>query len=369
MALVDNHESFYYVDQFMEPDWYRIFQYRIASYTEFLEPNALECRGHTFRISNEGPDADPEALVSLPMEKFFNLNENPMTMGLDLSNILHIWDKLDGSLISTYMTSEGVLKLKSKGSLGSDQAVASMKWLDLDAQEIFKLILYNSVKADFTVNMEWTAPDNRIVIGYENPSLRVLCVRDNTDGTYLTQETVDRIFGDLAVRELDIDTKRGREHFVSKIPDMTDVEGYVIQLPEMKIKVKTKWYLALHHTKDTINSPRRLFECILEEGIDDVRSLFFDDPLALKTIQEMEDFVADKYNHMVDSVERFYERNKHLERKEYAILGTEEFKGTFYFSLAMSKYIGRDPGYKEFLKKKWKQLGLKDKEDDDQDTD
>ncbi len=364
MTLVAESEAFYYADQQQGDHWFRIFNYRLASYTEFMRPNGTECRGHMFRITEEGHGAQPLALVTLPMEKFWNLNENPATMDLDLSTVTNIWHKLDGSLISTYVVG-GQLYLKSKGSLSSGQALDAMAWLDDHPEYRDKVDAL--ARIGYTINFEWTSPDNRIVIGYEDHALRVLNIRDNVDGTYIEMEDVHQIFGEWAVEEVDVDqTFITMQEFVESIPDMQSIEGYVLLLESgQRVKIKTMWYLALHHTKDNINSPRRLFEAVLEEATDDMRTLFHDDPLALRTIQEMEDFVAERYNHMVDMVERFYERNKGLDRKEYAILGQQEFAGTFYFSLVMNKYIGRDFSYKEFLKSKWKQLGLKDVERED----
>ncbi len=364
MTLVEKNEAFYYSDVELWDCWFRIFNYRLASYTDFLEPNALECRGHMFQISEEGKDAEMLRLAALPPEKFFNLYENPMTMDLDLSTIDLIEDKADGSLISSYIYAgdTSVLRLKSKGSLSSDQAEAAMRWIHdnpLFMVEVRKLSILH-----YTVNMEWVAPDNRIVLGYETPELRVLNIRNNITGAYLDKHD-DRLEGYDQIR--DRWTQRyspaDPEGFVARIPDMTDIEGYVVRLSSgQRIKIKTTWYLALHHTKDNINSPRRLFEAVLEEATDDMKTLFHDDPLAIKTIEEMEAFVEKEYNHMVDTVERFYERNKHLERKEYALLGQDELKGTMFFGLAMNKYTGKPFSYKDFLKSKWKQLGLKDRE-------
>jgi len=363
MTLVAESEAFYFADQNVGPHWFRIFNYRLAAYTEFMRPNGTECRGHMFEITEDGYNAQPIRLAALPMEKFWNLNENPSTMDLDLSKATHLWHKLDGSLISSYDIM-GNLYLKSKGSLASDQALASMAWLASHFE--YHLATTRLAAAGHTVNFEWTAPDNRIVIGYEEPALRVLNVRDNINGGYMAMDVVRDHFGGWVVEEAEFDRHLLTvTEFIESIPDMQGVEGYVVKLPDQLVKIKTMWYLALHHTKDNINSPRRLFEAVLEEATDDMRTLFFDDPLALKTIQEMEDFVSEKYNHMVDMVERFYERNKDLSRKDYAILGQEEFAGTFYFSLAMNKYLGREFSYKDFLKGKWKQLGLKDLENDD----
>lgn len=51
----------------------RIFNYNYASYSDWLLPDALECRGIMFEIDAEG---NPIKILSRPMEKFFNLNEH-----------------------------------------------------------------------------------------------------------------------------------------------------------------------------------------------------------------------------------------------------------------------------------------------------
>jgi RNA ligase len=364
MALVQSSEAFYFVDQELNGEFYRIFNYRLASYTDFCQPGALECRGLMFQIEGEGYDAIPLRMAAMPMEKFFNLYENPFTMDLDLTQIDMIEDKADGSLISTYMNDSSELMLKTKASLASDQAIAAMNWLSNHPE--FARELRHLADYDFTVNMEWVAPDNRIVLGYPEAELRVLNIRSMDTGEYVDRTKVDpAIYPEIFDRWTERFETADPVAFVASIPDMQGIEGFVVRLKSgQRVKVKTTWYLALHHTKDNINSPRRLFEAVLEEATDDMKTLFHEDPVAIQTIEEMERFVEKTYNHMVDTVERFYERNKHLERKEYAILGQEELAGTMFFGLAMNRYIGKETDYKAFLKGKWKQLGLKDVEDE-----
>lgn len=373
MSLVDSNEAFYYGDREMDDRVYRLFNYRLASYTDFLNPGAIECRGIMFDVT----DPEDVKLVSMPMEKFFNLNENPATMDLDLTTVVDVELKADGSLISTYMhwatgNGEGYkddeLRLKTKGSLESDQAIDAMKYINKPEHAAFKHALTYLSIMDMTVNMEWCAPHNRIVIGYLDPVLTVLNVRNNRDGEYVdifgditgewNNEPVDlQPIRDAYIEKLNVDDP---VHFTQSIPDMEDVEGYVIKLASgQRVKVKTLWYLVQHRAKDSINVPRRLFEAVLAEATDDLRTLFHDDELVIRRIEEMELFVEGKYNHLVDQVERFYERNKHMERKEFAILGQKELI-KMHFGLAMSKYTGKDVNYKEFMAKKWKEFGLKD---------
>lgn len=388
MALVEKSEAFYFKDFVIDFSVYRIFNYRLASYTEFLEPSALECRGIMFEIDPAYEDvlssrpATPIRLASLPMEKFFNLNENPMTMDLDLTKVQKVELKADGSLISTYRH-ENDLRLKTKGSIESDQCYAAMKWLE-DKPD-FVTALTVAEELGYTVNMEWCAPDNRIVLGYLEPQLTVLNLRRHTDGKYfnifkpscVSNPTFD-VLRENHIERLEIDDPVS---FVASIPQMEGVEGYVVEVDvtregedefgekyeyedTMRVKIKTEWYLVQHRAKDSINSPRRLFEACIEEATDDLRSLFFDDPIAIKMIEEMEKFAEGVYNHTVDQVERFYERNKGLERKDYAILGQKELDKKI-FGLAMSKYLGKDVDYKAFMRKHYKSFGVADDPVDD----
>lgn len=360
--LVKESKTFYFQDFDLNDTHYRIFNYRLAVYTEFCRPSATECRGHMFEVDQDG---QPVRLAALPMEKFFNLYENPMTMDLDLSQIDTIMLKADGSLISTYMHNDQ-LRLKSKGSLFSDQACAAMLWLEEHKE--FRDELEYLTRHYFTVNLEWCAPDNRIVVGYSEPTLTVLNIRCNSDGRYFDLNDIGVAgygwFGEIHKHWISYEDPDDKVQFVHNIPQMQGVEGYVVRLNSGQfVKIKTEWYLVQHRAKDSINSPRRLYEVVLEEATDDMRSLFHDDPLAIKRIGEMETEVERIYNHLVDSVERFYERNKHLDRKEFAILGQQELV-RMYFGLAMMKYTGREVDYKDFMKSHWKDFGIRDVEDE-----
>jgi len=380
MYLVETSEAFFYSDQELNDRYYRIFNYRLASYTDFQARNALECRGHMFEIDKAGPTARPSRLVALPMEKFFNVGENPFTMDLDFDNPMQIMLKEDGSLISSFLHTAAVGKLpvvmcKSKGSLSSDQATDATWYLHELSHYELRDDIYRLEHLGCTVNMEYTAPHNRIVIGYEEENLVVLNVRDRSTGKYIPKDQLSSYHALQAhwVKEYEPDehdayivATYGMTEWVNRVECMEGIEGFVIQLANgQHVKKKTLWYLALHHTKDSINNPRRLFEAVLEEASDDLRTLFADDKLAVRQIEEMEQRVEKLYNHMVDQVERFYEHNKHLERKDYAILGQEELD-RMYFSLAMNKYVGKEVKYKEFLKGKWKQLGFKDEKLNDE---
>lgn len=125
MLISSNNSAFYFKDLLLDDVRYRVFNYRLCSYELFHEnPFALNCRGTMFDVSAE----DAPLLVSLPPEKFFNYEEGNGKIKHQ-SGQLHLqMEKLDGSLISTYLH-RSTLRLKSKTSLSSSQATQAMELL------------------------------------------------------------------------------------------------------------------------------------------------------------------------------------------------------------------------------------------------
>lgn len=377
--LIAAGDAFYRQEFELDGHIYWIYNYRLASYTEFERPGGREMRGHMFEMKKEdhvvcdthqtiienggvGMNREyryvPIRLAALPMQKFHNLNECPLTMDLDLSQVDTVELKADGSLISTYMHG-ALLRMKSKGSLFSEQALAAMAWIDRPENQEFRTAVYSLSRSGHTVNMEWCAPDNRIVIGYEKPHLKVLNVRSMQDGSYVARGVLESLLVDNMINRVDtngLDTVT----FVQSIPAMLDdIEGYVARIGALWFKIKTNKYMSLHHTKDSINNPRRLYEAVLDEGVDDLRALFFEDKLAIKLIDEMQVKVDKLYNHLVASVEGFYNANKHLDRKDFAIKGQAEVP-RLHFGLVMNLYLQKDPDFKGFMKSKYKSFGITD---------
>lgn len=83
MRLAETNEAFYFKDfPAHNSGVYRIFNYRLAQYSDWLLPSALEASGIMFHVLD-----DVVTLVCRPMEKFFNDYENPLAENLDYTNI------------------------------------------------------------------------------------------------------------------------------------------------------------------------------------------------------------------------------------------------------------------------------------------
>jgi RNA ligase len=293
------------------------------------------------------------------------------TADVDFNEPKQVMAKMDGSLISAFIhqTSHSRdLWLKTKTSLISQQALDAMAWLNLPENAAFKAAIRELAEIGFTVNMEWISPNNRIVIDYERPELVVLNVRCNITGAYVERRLIKNFgerFGvmlDHWVETLDVSDP---VQFVKDVAGMQGVEGFVIELASGQwVKVKAEAYCALHHCKDSVNSPRRLFEAVLEDASDDLKGLFATYPEVISRILAMEELVAKHYGQARRLVESFYHDNKGLSRKVYAIKAQAEL-GSRYFALAMNLYLGKDVDYKAWMLKSRKDFGVNDTENEE----
>lgn len=338
MKLVDENEAFYFVDY----GSYRVFNYRLARYTDFLAPYALEARGIMFFMH---PDGQAQ-LVCRPFRKFFNVDENPFTTNLDFSKVHKVAIKEDGSIISSYIDiPTGELRLKSKQSLWSDQTKMANDFLARAENFYLKDEVHHATKNGYTVIFELVSPLNRIVLEYPKTELRILGIR-HLDGSFYHRHDLNGQFPALE------DAWCHEQPFVDPetVEDLEGIEGYVYYWPDgLMAKKKTRWYQTLHHLKDSVNATRHLFEAVIEERIDDVKAMFATDQITIDRITEMENLVLPKYNHMIKVVETFYAENKELSFKDFAIKGQAELG--LLFNLAMGKRRDKEPDYREFAKK------------------
>ena len=366
--------TFFLADRILDGVTYRIFNYRLASYSDFLKPSALEARGIMFAMTDDdGVKLEHPKLVCRPIRKFFNKNENPSVMNLTVNSdtIERMEVKEDGSLISTFIH-KGELRVKSKGSIESEQGVAAMKWIDEHPK--FKQELFAITKQNFTVDMEWTAPFNRFVLDYQRANLVVLHIRCNTTGTLMSKQSVDQFMYPTILTQWVQDGAQQLsltyDQILQQFDDLTGIEGFVVYLKDGTIfKLKCEWYLILHRCKENVDTPRRLFESAINESTDDLRSMFFDNQYVLQQIEKMELLAKRVYNEVVDEVEGFVTLNKNLilndQRKDYAILAKQTLQ-PHLMSLAMTQYNhirglpNREVDYKQFVIKNYKLWGLTD---------
>ncbi|AFL47693.1 RNA ligase and tail fiber protein attachment catalyst [Acinetobacter phage ZZ1] len=342
MALIvpGNFTNFFYKDfTTIQGTKVRIFTYHYASYSDWLKPDALECRGIMFEMDDE----TPVRIMSRPMEKFFNLNENPFTTDLDLSTIEYGMDKVDGSLVSSYID-KGDLYLKSKASITSTQAIEATNLLWAIQYKHLRARVLELAEAGYTCNFEYVAPNNRIVIAYPERALILLNIRNNETGEYVPYREIQ---ADAALRPFLVDAiipQGDPDEVIEEIRSMQNTEGYVFVMKSgLQFKLKTAWYSNLHRVKDTLNNNEGLFQVVVEGGSDDIKSLF-DDELSKAKIEKFENIFFTYLNTAITELTRFHDSHKGVERKDYAIDAQTYFKNLNMFELfgvSMLLYTGK----------------------------
>lgn len=314
---------------------YEIFSYHFTDKDSWLLPDALEARGIMFELDRD--TAEPLRIAARPMQKFFNKGEVDF---IDYGAPHTIMVKADGSLISSFQMSDGTITVKSKASVGSDYAAYAEDLLYEDPE------LYDFVKwcerDGYTVNMELVAPDPfyRIVLYYDKPRLIVLNARHRETGEYMQiSQMPDNYFtGTVTHDELEA------------LEEAKGIEGYVVIDDKGNWwKEKCPWYLERHRAKDFVNQPLAFVELCLKDEADDVYAMVNDQPEIVTELQEIQHKVVSKANTIVNTVTEYWQANKDLTRKDYAIKGQQELS-RLEFSLAMQYYgKGEEPDWKAFL--------------------
>ena len=369
MNLCSTNNAFVYSDQISPAGGlYRVFSYRLASYTDFCAPSARETRGSMWEIDTDG---NVIRCASRTMDKFFNAYENPFVMfdkSMLSTEIEVIMLKLDGSIISTYTDTDKVIRCKSHTALYSDHAINSTELLHSDSA--FYQYVSEAEQQHYTVNMEYTSPKYQIVLPYQCDKLTVLNVRCRDTGKILCGEALQKRFPMLYRRTSNIFCGNIDNKFpmhktvyesIQAVYEMKDIEGFVGVLKDgTMFKAKTNWYSALHHTKDSIMVQSRLYVSVLEGASDDLRQMFQADPESLAMIDRMEQLVFSCYNALHDEVHSFVNKHKHLGRKEFAVEVQKSLsKELNRQGLAFALYNGKVADFKETMLK-YSDVVLKD---------
>jgi RNA ligase len=232
-----------------------------------------ECRGIIFD--------DQGKIMSRPYHKFFNVNERDETQAhvLDLTQSHIVMDKLDGSMIRP-VRQNGIIRLASKMGI-TDVALEAEKLLT-DKQYDF---LNQTMNWGLTPIFEYVSPTNKIVVNYSEPKLILTGIRDNVRGTYNDLRT----FVGAVPFEV-VKTNSSIHDFGAYLAfnrGETDREGDIIAFADgHRLKVKNDWYVRIHKTKDLVRVDRNVVDLIINEELDDVRSLL--DQADLDRVNEVE---------------------------------------------------------------------------------
>lgn len=258
------------------------------------EQFARECRGITFDETG--------AISSRTMHKFFNVGEREDTQPwmIDWARVVRVMDKRDGSMVTPVPVRgwrdkvSGTFKFKTKKSFTTPEAALAdqVAAATPGGREWIERLLRDG----FTPTFEITSPRFPIVLRYEKDELTLLQIRENSTGRYITslgeggkftkdcpfpivQNIIDE-FDDEVI--IDIYKRFGKQNHNqvswNKLEEAaktrTGVEGWIVQLDDGEMyKVKTQWYIDLHHSV-TFTRWRDIARTVCADGGDDLKAAF-----------------------------------------------------------------------------------------------
>jgi RNA ligase len=320
----------------------------------FDSPEALECRGIAFD--------DQGRVLSRPLHKFFNVGERGEAIGLvdraQMREVYAVYEKLDGSIISTSKLPDGGWALRSRKSYTSD-VVGIANDLILPAQtgsdewglaHFCKLV----TEEGFTACFELTSPDAQIVMPQQRTLLRLLHVRDNFSGEYVMMDLDHPVWGWIATFDVPLCPVllQNPDHgqimdLLAQIEQDETREGVVIQYTDGDmVKLKTPWYLRLHKSISFMRE-RDIAELALLGELDDVRVNLQAVGIDTFEVDTIERTVKNKLLDMDSEVNVALKNDGNLDRKTFAI----KYKDHQYFGLMMAGYTGKEIDFASFYRK------------------
>jgi RNA ligase len=259
LPYVDGRKDFVVADK----GDYKVIDYVFAGEDTFDHPARIECRGIKF-----APDG---SVLARPLHKFMNIGQTADTQPdkIDFSQPHVIMDKLDGSMIHPAIVGGEVVFMTRMGR--TDVALKAERHLDYAAREACEAVLRDGSTPIF----EWTAPDNRIVVRYEESALTLLAVRDNYTGAYWEPDRAAGLVWPLVTHHNPRHTSAA--DFLAYARAIQGAEGFVVRFDSgLWVKAKGDDYVLKHRAKDSILQEKNILALVLNGGLDDVLPLLGD---------------------------------------------------------------------------------------------
>lgn len=282
---------------------YSVIDYVYSLADSFDDPIRKECRG--LKFSADG------SILARPLHKFFNIGERPDTQAgvLEFDQPHTVMEKLDGSMIHPAIVGDEVVFMTRMGR--TDVAMKAERHLTPELRTICAGLLMGGATPIF----EFTAPDNRIVVRYEESALTLLAVRNTVDGAYWPRSLLDGT--GLPVVPVHSSATSGTE-FAAYARTVLGFEGFVVRFDNgLWVKAKGDDYVLKHKAKDSILQEKNILQLVLSGGLDDVLPLL--DDADADAARSYRDSVEAGVSKTVEDLSRFVAANENVPQKDFAI--------------------------------------------------
>jgi len=225
-------------------------------------PELMECRGIKFDKAG--------LIIARPFGKFFNYGERGADLPVHRPHI--ITEKLDGSMIHPVLLERRLFFHTRKGH--TDVAMKAERHVLSSPDINYQGFCHDAIKAGFTPIFEFTSPNNRIVLRYEEDALTLLTMRHMVSGSFIPREMLRAWcskFKVPLVATKNFQLKGQLDAFIKHTRELTDAEGYVIYFDDgYMVKIKAEDYVLKHRALDDLGSKKKVVALCAQGFMDDV---------------------------------------------------------------------------------------------------
>lgn len=339
LELVEVYNNFNFFKSEYILNGYKVvtFSYFLCEFNHFENPikykpevKAYDVRGLTFVFDKDG--SLYKRFLMLP--KFFNLNQVEITQYCNVKDkkIKSITEKEDGSLVAFMNLPDGTVFAKTIGSFDNDQTRAAMKIFNNDdkIQTFIKAFLNDG----YTPIFEYVSWDNRIVLKYTTPQLRLIGLRNNENGTFLPGPLLEIV----ANKNNIIVTKEIKEITLDQLIEKSKIEeekeGWVVEFEDGQLmKIKTEWYFRIHGIRTmSIFREDYVIKNYLEQKLDDILSQLDinEDVDAFKFVDKVKLAVDNHLKYIDEYVKVFVDKFYNEYEENWVKFATENHKTAFF---------------------------------------
>ena len=318
---------------------YQVIDYVYQDNDTFDKPELMECRGIKF---------DREGLIlARPFSKFFNYGERGSDLPAHRPHV--ITEKLDGSMIHPVLLTRRLFFHTRKGH--TDVAMKAERYVLSSPQHNYQGFCIDALKHGWTPIFEYTGPNNRIVLRYEEEALTLLAMRHTVGGHFLNRE---RMLNFMAathrvplVNVFDMTLDGQVDKFVQHTRGLSGAEGYVIYFDDgYLVKIKAEEYVLKHRALDDLGSKKKVVALCAQGFMDDVLAILGDEDAKelaqfnhelqheiAGIVADVHSLVSNNYDEKIDGTEA---------RKQFAIV-TSNLVPSHIRSAAFTMLDGKDP--------------------------
>lgn len=296
LPFIEGRKDFIHVVK----DGYQVIDYVYEEGDSFDNEIRRECRGLKFDMNGN--------IIGRSFHKFFNYGQK--LLSYDWNQPHRIMTKLDGSMVHSVLIN-GELRLCTRMGI-TDQSIAAEGVLT-DRQ---KIILRHLNIFGYNAILEFTSPENRIVIEYDKPELTLLACRDIKKGNYYQLKWLQDEFENIDLHNFtitDADVERIRA-------ETTGIEGFVVAWNDgTYVKIKGDEYCQMHRAVSYFERENMILPIVLDSQCDDIYPSLSAERAS--RLFEYESAVMKEYLSMINAIYNTiqYQFGYECNRKEFAL--------------------------------------------------